>query len=182
MFNFGVTDFNFLSFQNGWVTTNNRNIFRTTNAGTAWDTLQNGLSLNEVIKNFEFFNSNISYGISSNQIYFTNDGWVTYSKVDSIVTHVENPGTIPNEFTLYQNYPNPFNPTTVISYQLPVSSNVSIKVYDLLGREVSTLVEEYKQAGKYQINFNADGLSSGVYYYQLKTGNFIQTKKLIFLR
>jgi len=102
--------------------------------------------------------------------------------VDSIVTHVENPGTIPNEFTLYQNYPNPFNPTTVISYQLPVSSNVSIKVYDLLGREVSTLVEEYKQAGKYQINFNADGLSSGVYYYQLKTGNFIQTKKLIFLR
>lgn len=102
--------------------------------------------------------------------------------MDSIVTHVENPGTIPNEFTLYQNYPNPFNPTTVISYQLPVSSNVSIKVYDLLGREVSTLVEEYKQAGKYQINFNADGLSSGVYYYQLKTGNFIQTKKLIFLR
>ena len=182
IFNFGVKDFNYLSFQNGWVTTNNKNIFRTTDAGAAWDTLQRPTTLDEVIKNIEFFNSNISYGISSNHIYFTSDGWVTYSVVDSIVTNVENPGTIPNEFTLYQNYPNPFNPTTVISYHLPVSGNVTLKIYDLLGREVAVLVDENKPAGKYQINFNASELASGVYYYQLKNGNFIQIKKMVLIQ
>jgi photosystem II stability/assembly factor-like uncharacterized protein len=182
IFNFGVKDINYLSFQNGWVTTNNKNIFRTTSAGVSWDTLQRATTLDDVIKNIEFFNSNISYGISSNHIYYTNDGWVTYSIVDSIVTNVENPGTIPNEFTLYQNYPNPFNPTTVISYQLPVSGNVTLKIYDLLGREVAVLVDENKPAGKYEVEFNAFGLSSGAYYYQLIDGDKIEIKKMILLR
>ncbi len=164
------------------MTTNNINILRTTNAGAAWDTLQNYLTLNEVLKNIEFFNSNISYGISSNHIYYTNDGWVTYSIVDSIVTNVESQQSVPTQFTLYQNYPNPFNPTTVISYQLPVSSNVSIKVYDLLGREVAVLVDEYKSAGRYKVEFNAFSLASGVYYYQLKSGSFINSKKMILMR
>ncbi|HSL88321.1 MAG TPA: T9SS type A sorting domain-containing protein [Ignavibacteriaceae bacterium] len=181
-FNFGVTDFKYLSFQNGWVTTNNRNIFRTTNAGTAWDTLQSSLTLNEVIKNFEFFNSNISYGISSNHIYFTNDGWVTYSIVDSIVTNVDNQQSLPTQFILYQNYPNPFNPATVISYQLPVNGNVTLKVYDLLGKEVAVLVDEYKPAGKYEVEFDASQISSGVYDYKLTAGDFTQTNKMVLIR
>ena len=85
----------------------------------------------------------------------------------------------PSAFSLAQNYPNPFNPSTNISYQLPAYGFVSLKVYDVLGNEVATLVNEDQKAGVYSINFNAQLLSSGVYYYQLKSGNNIQTKKMI---
>ncbi|MBK6913382.1 MAG: T9SS type A sorting domain-containing protein [Ignavibacteriales bacterium] len=85
----------------------------------------------------------------------------------------------PSAFSLAQNYPNPFNPSTNISYQLPAYGFVSLKVYDVLGNEVATLVNEEQKAGVYSINFNAQLLSSGVYYYQLKSGNNIQTKKMI---
>ncbi|MBE0569983.1 MAG: T9SS type A sorting domain-containing protein [Ignavibacteriaceae bacterium] len=88
----------------------------------------------------------------------------------------------PKEFVLYQNYPNPFNPNTVISYQLPVSGDVILKVYDVLGNEVATLVDEYKPAGMYEVEFNASALPSGVYFYQLKTGNYIQTKKMVLMK
>lgn len=99
-------------------------------------------------------------------------------------------GVIPDEYFLYQNYPNPFNPGTVISYQLPVSSNVTLKVFDILGREVVTLVDEYKPAGRYEVEFTATGgpesiikhPASGVYFYQLRTESFVQTKKMILLR
>jgi photosystem II stability/assembly factor-like uncharacterized protein len=85
-------------------------------------------------------------------------------------------------FQLSQNYPNPFNPSTVISYQLPVISNVTLKVYDILGREVAVLVNEEKPAGSYEIQFTANGLTSGIYFYQINTGNFSETKKMILLR
>ncbi|MFA6596555.1 MAG: alpha/beta hydrolase-fold protein [Ignavibacteriaceae bacterium] len=94
----------------------------------------------------------------------------------------------PDKFELHQNYPNPFNPTTVISYQLPVFSKVSLKVYDILGNEVALLVDEEKPAGEYQVNFNTrlttnnKQLSSGVCFYQLKTGDFIQTRKMVVLK
>jgi parallel beta-helix repeat protein len=89
---------------------------------------------------------------------------------------------IPNEFELFQNYPNPFNPATVISYQSPVSSDVVLKVYNVLGNEVATLLDEYKPAGKYEVRFDASGLSSGTYFYQLCVGELIQTRKMIVLR
>ncbi len=181
-FNFGVTDLYFLSFQNGWVTTNNKNIFRTTNAGATWDTLQSATTLDEVIKNIEFFNTNISYGIGTNHIYFTNDGCVTYSIVDSVVTNVESQPSVPTQFILYQNYPNPFNPATVISYQLPVSGNVTLKVYDVLGNEIATLVNEEKSAGVYDVDFDGSDLSSGIYFYKLHAGNFTKTNKMILLK
>lgn len=181
-FNFGVTDLYFLSFQNGWVTTNNKNIFRTTNAGATWDTLQSATTLDEVIKNIEFFNTNISYGIGTNHICFTNDGCVTYSIVDSVVTNVESQPSVPTQFILYQNYPNPFNPATVISYQLPVSGNVTLKVYDVLGNEIATLVNEEKSAGVYDVDFDGSGLSSGIYFYKLHAGNFTKTNKMILLK
>jgi hypothetical protein len=98
----------------------------------------------------------------------------------------------PNVFSLEQNYPNPFNPNTVISYQIPVSSNVTLKVYDVLGNEVATLVDEYRQSGKYEVEFsdkggsayggNAYRLPSGIYFYQLKAGNFIETKKMVLMK
>ena len=89
---------------------------------------------------------------------------------------------IPSQFELLQNYPNPFNPVTVINYHIPKSSNVSLKVYDCMGREVKTLVNEIKTAGYHQIQFNGSQLSSGIYYYQLLSENFKQTKKLLLVK
>ncbi|GIV45534.1 MAG: hypothetical protein KatS3mg036_0352 [Ignavibacterium sp.] len=88
----------------------------------------------------------------------------------------------PAEFKLFQNYPNPFNPSTKISWQSPVGSWQTIKVFDVLGNEVATLVNEFKPAGGYEVEFNGQNLSSGVYFYQLRAGDFIQTKKMILLR
>ncbi len=91
----------------------------------------------------------------------------------------------PAQYSLSQNFPNPFNPTTVINFALPYNSFVSLKVYNSLGQEVSTLVNETKQAGSYKVNFNASGLSSGVYYYILRAGNnneFVKSNKMILLK
>lgn len=98
------------------------------------------------------------------------------------IVNVEDDISLPETFELYQNYPNPFNPTTVISYQLPVAGEVTLNVYDLLGREVATLVDEYKPAGRYEVEFNGLYLSSGVYFYQLISNGFIQTRKMTILR
>ena len=96
----------------------------------------------------------------------------------------ENP--IATEFRLDQNYPNPFNPSTVIGYRLPVTSNVTLKVYDILGNEIATLVNEEKPAGEYEVEFQSTvssrQLTSGIYFYQLKAGSFIQSKKMILLK
>jgi hypothetical protein len=89
---------------------------------------------------------------------------------------------LPISFNLYQNYPNPFNPSTKISWQSAVSSHQILKVYDVLGNEVATLVDEYKTAGSYDINFNVIGLSSGIYFYKLQVGGSVETKKMILLR
>jgi len=88
----------------------------------------------------------------------------------------------PQEFKLYQNYPNPFNPSTVISWQLPVGSKVSLKVYDVLGREALSLVNEEKPAGEYELTFNASQLSSGIYFYQLNAGRFTDSKAMILIK
>lgn len=86
------------------------------------------------------------------------------------------------DFTLYQNYPNPFNPKTSIQYAIGSRQFVTIKVFDVLGNEVAVLVKEEQQAGSYEINFDAGKIASGAYYYQLKTGDFVETKKMILLR
>jgi hypothetical protein len=89
---------------------------------------------------------------------------------------------LPTVFSLDQNYPNPFNPSTVISWQTAVGSRQTIKVYDILGNEVATVIDEYREAGKYQIEFNATELASGVYFYQLRAGDYVSVKKMVLLR
>jgi hypothetical protein len=89
---------------------------------------------------------------------------------------------IPTEFSLLQNYPNPFNPQTTIKYLIPQKCFVSITVYDILGKEVSKLVNEEKLSGSYEVQFNGSKLSSGVYFYRLHAGNFFKTKKLMLLK
>ncbi len=105
------------------------------------------------------------------------DGSFQYS--DEVL--VENIPT-PVSFDLSQNYPNPFNPATTINYDLPVKSFVTLKIYDLLGREVASLVNENQQASHYSIKFNASKLSSGIYLYKLKAGDFVQTRKMMLLK
>ncbi len=90
--------------------------------------------------------------------------------------------SLPQEFLLSQNYPNPFNPGTKISFAIPSQEFVTIKVYDILGREVATLVNDYKTAGTYAVEFNAARFASGVYFYQMQAGNFIETKKMVLLK
>jgi hypothetical protein len=87
-----------------------------------------------------------------------------------------------NSFELKQNYPNPFNPSTVISYTLPTSGEVTLKVYNVLGDEVTTLVNEEKSAGSYEVKFDASQLSSGIYFYKLQAGLFVETKKMMLIR
>lgn len=102
-----------------------------------------------------------------------------YYKSGDILAGVASGSSMPGGYSLSQNYPNPFNPATAISYTVPQGGLVKMKVYDVLGREVMTLVSEEKPAGSYQIIFNGNGLSSGIYYYKMNTGEFVQTRKMI---
>ena len=112
------------------------------------------------------------------------DAWVLKFSADTITSFVEDGIKIglPINFILSQNYPNPFNPSTKISWQSPVGSWQTLKIYDVLGNEVATLVDEYKPAGTYEVEWNAGDFPSGVYFYQLKTENYIETKKMILLK
>ncbi len=109
-------------------------------------------------------------------------------KIDlDLVTNTEGDEnqTVASSFLLEQNYPNPFNPTTTIKYQIPALSFVTIKVYDVLGSEVATLVNEESAtggAGSFEVDFNGDGLTSGIYFYQLRAGDYVETKKMIILK
>ena len=129
--------------------------------------------------NYEFDNSDVS-NWNAETIYGS-------PGEHSIVTNIfEENVNIPKEYNLYQNYPNPFNPSTRIKYEIPKTTKVSLKIYDILGREVSTLFDETKRAGVYQITFNSFNLStplaSGIYFYRFSAGDFIITKKMILLK
>jgi hypothetical protein len=133
-----------------------------------------GLGTTTELHSYSFIDLNVFPGFYQyrlKQIDF--DGSFTYS--DIIEVEVESP----LEFLLEQNYPNPFNPSTNIKYSVPADGNVSLKVYDILGKEVSTLVDEFKQAGTFDVTFDGSSLSSGVYYYRLTSGEMTTTKKLM---
>ena len=101
---------------------------------------------------------------------------------DTITTDVRRIFSSPGRFVLNQNYPNPFNPTTTISWYSPLSGRQTLKIYDLLGNEITTLVNEFKPAGNYEVMFDGSNFPSGVYYYRLQSGKFTETKKLVLLR
>jgi hypothetical protein len=98
------------------------------------------------------------------------------------VLAVKELGGVVTEFKLSQNYPNPFNPMTTIEFSLPKAGNVTLKVYDALGKEVATLLDGFKTAQSYRVDFDASSLASGVYFYTLNTGNFSQTKKMVLMK
>jgi len=110
------------------------------------------------------------------------DVWVIRLLEEGVTSINEYSSQIPGEFYLEQNYPNPFNPTTKLSFVISHQSFVTLNVYDLLGNKIATLINEDIPAGNYHLNFNADELTSGVYFYQLKTNNMVQTKKMILIK
>jgi hypothetical protein len=118
------------------------------------------------------------------------DGTVHFSDPARINITTNVSRVVPADFALEQNYPNPFNASTILRYQLPTQSHVTVTVFDVLGREVITLVDEVEEAGYKSISLSAsgggasctDGMASGVYYYRIAAGEFVQTKKLVVLR
>jgi hypothetical protein len=108
---------------------------------------------------------------------------IDYLAVPSaLVTLVEGPSDVPLSFSLQQNYPNPFNPVTTINYSLAKSEHVKLVVYDVLGRQVATLIDEKQSAGVYDVPYNARFLSSGMYFYRIEAGTFTDVKKMMLLK
>jgi beta-glucanase (GH16 family) len=122
-------------------------------------------------------------GYPDSTTVFPQKMYVDYIRVyQDMPSSVEEGRVLPEEYNLFQNYPNPFNPTTTIKYQLPEAGNVRIKVFDTLGKQVATLVNEEKSAGNYAVDFNAGDLSSGMYFYTLSTENSYRVKKMLLLK
>ncbi len=149
---------------------------KSTNGGLNWTTQStSGLT---GITHFDFYrNGSTVWGYA-----VCSDG--TVLKLNETVTGVSEPinTTVPAQYSLEQNYPNPFNPSTTINFSLPTASDVTVKVYNALGYEVMTLVNEYKNAGTHQVIMNASGLTSGIYFYKIEAGNFTATKKLTLIK
>ena len=133
----------------------------------------------------------VSYSTSSTAYTGAEDGYPAGNlnafpdKLDDWITGVEEiySDALPTTFELTQNYPNPFNPTTKIQYSIPEAANVTLRIYDILGSEVATLISnEAQRVGKYEVNFDASRIASGIYFYTLSAGNFVQTKKMILLK
>mgnify|MGYP000541183107 CR=1 FL=1 len=116
------------------------------------------------------------------EVYTKNQIAIVLNKGNTITTIKRELINIPENYTLQQNYPNPFNPTTEIQFQIPTNEKVILKVYNILGKEITTLLNQEMQAGAYQIPFNASSLTSGIYYYRLTAGKFSETKKMIMIK
>ena len=108
--------------------------------------------------------------------------WIIFLYRGQIIVDVKNETVKLNDYTLFQNYPNPWNPSTNIKYSIPKTSLVNMKVYDIIGNEIQTLVNEEKQAGSYEVALNAANLPNGVYFYRLQAGCFVDTKKMVLLK
>jgi len=147
-------------------------IYKSTNSGGGWFDVSTGLSVTQV----KCLASMGDYLIAGTE----NGIW--RRAMTQLTTVEDKNNSIPIAYSLAQNYPDPFNPTTTINFSVPKTSLVNLKVYDLLGREVTTLVNENKSIGNYSVRFNAGKLVSGVYFYRMQAGDFVQTKKLILLK
>ncbi len=127
-------------------------------------------------KDYSFVDDNPPRGTVEYRLkQIDNDGNYKYSQIVTVTS-------LPTKFELWQNYPNPFNPTTTIQYVIPKAEHVTLKVYDELGKEVTTLVNENKEAGQYRVSFNGSNLASGIYYYRITAGEFTEVKKLMLLK
>lgn len=151
-------------------------IIRTSNFGNTWQMEAEGLTE----KNLRSVHFNELYLESFGPGVIVGDNKTVL--FNPLIVSIDNEIKLPIQFMLNQNYPNPFNPTTIIKYQIPELSYVRIKVFDVIGNEIEALVNEEKSAGEYEIEFDGTNLTSGVYFYQLRAGDYTETKKMILLR
>jgi hypothetical protein len=154
--------------------TSNDGIFLSTNYGANWIDVNLGLT-NKNVFALTISRTNILAGTYEGGI------WKRPLSEVTAIKGLYRAGAV-KEFSLKQNYPNPFNPETKIKYSLPIQSFVTLKIYNAMGEEIATLVNEEKAAGSYDINFNASRLASGIYFYKLQSGSLIETRKLCVLK
>jgi hypothetical protein len=195
-----------------YASTNMDGFFVSTDSGKTWAAENNGLTIPIAIGKIQIFvsdsitniyiraflsgiyllNNNLDWekvGFDSDYvstIYLFNyklyAGTIEGIYVSDLITSVNKNYEISKSFYLYQNYPNPFNPATIINYDIPKAGYVTLKIYDILGREVAALVNQNLNAGLHTINWDASRFASGIYIYQLRAGNFISTKKMLYLK
>lgn len=186
----------FLDASTGWIGTNDgivtnnpaRVILFTNNGGATW-TKQNPPITNSVFSIF-FWDKNNGWFTADNCVQNCNaadslkiwQGTICHFTNGSQTAIDEVNNSLPADYTLFQNYPNPFNPKTEISYSVPITGFVAIKIYDSLGNEIETLVNDIKQAGSYKIEFDGSKIASGIYFYKMHAGSFSKTRKLLFLK
>jgi photosystem II stability/assembly factor-like uncharacterized protein len=171
---FSGCDIDFINSKIGYVSAYDSRVFKTIDGGETWEP------------------ENYPKGLSNFAMDFVNEevGWVfgypgIVLKRDPNFVSVDEPvyqGNDLNTFSLIQNYPNPFNPNTTITYSIPIAGKVSLKIFDVLGNEIATLVNEEKTTGNYTVNFDASNLTSGVYFYRIQAGDYVETKKMIYLK
>ena len=167
----------FRTYNEGWSASGYKFLL-TTNRGETWSEFDTPDSV--VVYDLQFLDARNGYAVGDNGVIL---------KLDPTLVGIEDEILLSDEFILYQNYPNPFNPSTKIGFQISSASGggfVSLTVYDILGNEVTTLVNEYKPAGEYEVEFAPESSikhpASGIYFYQLNAGGIIQTKKMIYLK
>ncbi|MBI3005476.1 MAG: T9SS type A sorting domain-containing protein [Ignavibacteriales bacterium] len=166
----GVSSFAFNSSGNVFAAAGG--VFRSTNNGGNWTAINSGLGYSSV---------NVVATNSSGYIFAGTSNGV-FRSVQSTTSVKEVSSHVPTAFALEQNYPNPFNPSTRIKFQVPSSRFVGLKIYNLLGQEVASLVNEEMKPGSYEVTWDATGFPSGVYFYRLTTDGFLETKKLVLIR
>lgn len=167
-----------------WTTAtevNNKGFEIEKNYAGDWTTVAfvDGKGTTSEVNNYNFTDEVVNYEgtleYRLRQIDF--DGTVSYSETISVEVT-----SIPSEFNLAQNYPNPFNPTTNITFAIPENGNVKLSVYNMLGEEIAVLLNGYREAGNYEVTFNANELNSGIYLYKIEAGNFVNIKKMILVK
>ena len=159
----------------GWVVGFGGTILKTSNGGEQWNAVSSGTS--KKLSSVFFIDSSTGWVVG--------DGGTILKTSDAMTVVEENQSlnnSIPKQFELYQNYPNPFNPTTVIQFSLLERSEVSLKIYNLQGKEIISLLNEVRNAGTHNVVFDAIGLPTGIYFYRLHTGEFSIAKTFIVVK
>lgn len=160
-----------------YILGSNGGIKRSIDNGLTWVTTPTPGVTN--LTHFDFSQAgNVVYGYAVS----SNGNVIKLADTLGILTGINSNNNIPEKFSLSQNYPNPFNPVTSINYSIAENVNVKISVFDILGREISVPVNEFKNAGNYEVNFNAENLGSGIFYYRIEAGSFTDTKKMILIK
>jgi photosystem II stability/assembly factor-like uncharacterized protein len=170
----GLNSIHFTNNNTGWAVGDNGKIVKTIDGGITWVTQ---LSFtNSIFSSVYFFDENVGWIVGeSGSILKTTNGGVTFVEQKDI-------DEIPTAYYLSQNYPNPFNPSTTIKFSIPSSGYATLKIYNTLGEEVAVLLNKELTSGSYEVEWNAEGLPSGVYFYQLRAEGVVETRKMLLLK